>query len=375
MLNIFNKHHYGSIFKLIFILLFIYPSTSSASDYTFSHIEYGACSFPFLYTFTASTQSNKADTGAVQYPGTYSYTLKNLNTGYEVTFHGGGPSTVNGSQLTFLGDNPQYTPSPQFCGWPLSECSGGFLDLAYPVEILHGKTVVDLNTFQVISRKGLTEMVNPCQILTPKNYVAPEPRTTIAPWSIPLDLVSGMQRAGVYPLEYAEADVPLGHTHTHLDIFVNGEPVVIPPGIGMVEPIDFFNIDFYFSFVETARIHTHDGTGIIHQENDFGPFKAYTLGQLFDIWQVKFNQNQIGAYCTPSQTDDPNCLPDRNNLSVYANGILYKGDPRQVILSDLNEIAIVYGVPPSGGIPNCYAWPPEEYGNIPNGTPGACPQP
>lgn len=373
MLNISNRYLYGSIFKLMSILLFIYPSLSSASDYTFSHIEYGACKFPFLYTFTASTEGNPGGNGVIHYPGTYSYTLKNLDTGYEVTFRGGGPSSVNGSQLTFLGDNPVYTPSPQVCGFP--DCSGGVANLAYPIEILHGITVLDLNTFQIISRNGSTEMVNPCKILTPKNYVAPEPRTTIAPWSIPLDLVSGMQRAGVYPQLFNEADVPLGHNHTHLDIFVNGEPVVIPPGIGMVEPIALFDPNFYISVVETARIHTHDTTGIIHQENDFGPFKAYTLGQLFDIWQVKFNQNQLGAYCTPSQTDDPQCLPDRNNLSVYVNGTLYTGDPRQVILSDLYEIAIVYGAPPSSGIPNCYAWPSDEYGDFPNGTPGVCPHP
>lgn len=358
---------------LVFVLLFYIPSISSADNYSYSNIDNGACSFPFSFTFTGSIDSNSTGNGMIIYPGNYSYTLKNLNTGYAVTSSGAAPSIVNGNYLTLLGDNPQYSPNSQWCGWP--NCSGGIWDQAYPVQILHGKTIIDLSSNLIMSRNGSTDMVNPCQILTPKNYVAPAPRSIVAPWTIPsVDVVSGMQRAGVYPNDYNLPAVPNGHTHSHLDIFINGQSVVVPAGIGMVEPVELFS-NFFYSPVETARIHTHNTTGIIHLENDSPPFQSYTLGQLFDIWQVKFNQNQIGAYCTVSQQDDPNCLPDRKTLNVYINGNLYTGDPRQVIMNNLYEIAIVYGAAPSSGIPNCYSWPPNYYGNLPNGTPGVCPHP
>lgn len=348
------------------LFLFFCSSVLYADDFNYTHQDTGACSFPFLYSFTGSMKSNLTKNGTT-YNGKYSYSLQNLNTGYTVTFNGGGPSSDDGNNLvTLLGDNPGYSPSSLWPGYPNG--SGGVLDPAYPVEIFHGTTVVDLSLNTVIERNGSTDLVNPCQILSANNYNPPEPRSTPAPWTIPnVDVVSGMQRAGVLAVDFQQ---PVGHIHTHLDIFINGQLTIIPAGIGMVEPFVAPNGNF-FSFVEMARLHTHRTNGIIHIEPDFKPLGPYTLGQFFDIWQVKLNQNQIGAYCTYNQQNDANCLPDRQNLSVYINGQLYSGDPRQIQLHDLNEIAIVYGSAPSSGIPNCYAWP-SVYGGIPGVTPGDC---
>src|SRR5581483_8345176 len=63
------------------------------------------------------------------------------------------------------------------------------------------------------------------------------------------------------------------HIHQHLDLFIDGQSVPVPSGIGIQEAQGFI-----------SPIHTHDLSGIIHVES---PFAAdFTLGQFFDIWGV-----------------------------------------------------------------------------------------
>ncbi|MFL6320724.1 MAG: hypothetical protein ACJ72Q_09640 [Nitrososphaeraceae archaeon] len=67
----------------------------------------------------------------------------------------------------------------------------------------------------------------------------------------------------------------LFHVHAHLNIFVNGQLMYIPPQIGIIPEKCIY------------WLHTHDETGIIHIES---PIKTdFTLGQFLDLWKKKLN--------------------------------------------------------------------------------------
>jgi len=73
------------------------------------------------------------------------------------------------------------------------------------------------------------------------------------------------------------------HVHSHLAVYVDGKQFEVPAQIGIDQNSQFL-----------ASLHTHDTTGVIHQEAvQQYPF---TLGQFFDVWGVKFTPTQLGAY-------------------------------------------------------------------------------
>jgi len=129
------------------------------------------------------------------------------------------------------------------------------------------------------------------------------------------------------------------HIHQHLDIYIDGQHVVVPADIGIA------NGTF-------AEIHTHDTSGLIHVESNSNT--VLTLGQFFDVWGVKFTTDCIGGYCTG----------DAKTLKVYVNGHLVGSDqdPAQIELAAHEEIAIVYGTASEGPNP-----PPSSY-TFPVGT-------
>jgi hypothetical protein len=132
----------------------------------------------------------------------------------------------------------------------------------------------------------------------------------------------------------------LFHVHAHLDIIINGQYYLVPAQIGITDTC------FYW-------LHTHDVTGVIHIESPVG--RDFTLGQFFDIWnkkfnnnQIKFNNNQIFNYEASSS----------HPLGVYVNGTKVPSGTnyRDIKLHAHDEIAIVYGTPPPT-IPSSYSFP------------------
>lgn len=122
------------------------------------------------------------------------------------------------------------------------------------------------------------------------------------------------------------------HIHQHLDIFVNDKPVTVPADIGI-------NYDARF----ISPLHTHDRTGIIHVESDV--VRDFTLGQFFDVWGVRFTKDCIGGYCAKGS----------DKLRVFSNGKPVSGDPRDLVLTSHQEIAVVYGPEKSTlAIPSSY---------------------
>jgi hypothetical protein len=170
-----------------------------------------------------------------------------------------------------------------------------------------------------------------------------KPAASKISWPAPADAMARARAAELVP-ETAESFVL--HVHAHLDVFVNGQAVTVPAGIGInihdpaVHTLDVGGAKAYGSIdppCKTACIsplHTHDVTGILHTESP--NLVRNQLGQLFTEWGVKLDTKCVRSYCMPA-----------TKIAVYVDGKQFKGDPRTIVLSDLKEIAIVIGSPPA----------------------------
>lgn len=169
------------------------------------------------------------------------------------------------------------------------------------------------------------------------------PRDTKAPWTAPDNPMELTCAAGLVP---ENAEFLQYHVHAHLDVFVDGKPVLVPAGIG----IDLDNPDTIADKSDNGLVigaglkqecskpcisplHTHDLSGLLHTETKTP--SPNTLGQFFTEWAVKLTPDCIGAYCKP-----------KTPIKIYVDGNVETGDPSDIELSDRREIAIVIGTPP-----------------------------
>ncbi len=114
------------------------------------------------------------------------------------------------------------------------------------------------------------------------------------------------------------------HQHAILQIFINGQPVEVPNGIGQYGG-------------GMSSLHTHDALGVVHIEA--GQAYPFTLGQFFSVWGVKFTDNQLGAYRNDND----------KTVQVYVNGEKV-ADPVNYQVKQKDKIVVGYGtkaqVPP-----------------------------
>jgi hypothetical protein len=162
-------------------------------------------------------------------------------------------------------------------------------------------------------------------------------------WPAPSDPMARAVAAGLQP---ETAERLQYHVHSHLDVFLDGEQVVVPAGLG----IDTSNPGVHTFIVDgqaqygginppcdapcISPLHTHDVSGILHTES--ATRKNNTLGQLFIEWDVKLSATCVATYCEPATP-----------IAVYVNGAKFSGDPTAIPLSNFKEIAIVIGTPPA----------------------------
>jgi len=172
---------------------------------------------------------------------------------------------------------------------------------------------------------------------------APTPAKDAAPWPAPADPMKLAEKAGLTPETH---EFLLLHVHAHLDVFVNGRPVTVPAGIGIEihDPavhsakqkgaIVYGFIDPPCAQSCISPLHTHDVYGILHTEAKKNQFN--NLGEFFTEWNVRLDNKCVGGYCKPAAP-----------ISIYVDGDAYTGNPRQIGLENLREIAIVIGTPPT----------------------------
>ncbi len=122
------------------------------------------------------------------------------------------------------------------------------------------------------------------------------------------------------------------HHHSHLAIFVDGQPRTVPYGVGIAPPRQVQQSPegpfvtggscFYF-------LHTHTEDGIIHVESPVAA--TYTLGEFFDEWRQPLGPDQVG--------------PAKGTVYVYLNGKPWAGNPRDIPVStEHNVIQLDVGV-------------------------------
>src|SRR5262249_28285622 len=136
------------------------------------------------------------------------------------------------------------------------------------------------------------------------------------------------------------------HANTRLTVYVNGQQVGIPVGIGSVAPPQP-EVAALASNGQTTclyPLHVFGADNIIHV--DAPPTPTYTLGEFFDIWGQPLSKTQVADY-----TSDAN-----HALAFYifdANGNLqpYTGDPRVIPLVEHETIVIVYNSPHARLVP------------------------
>ena len=128
------------------------------------------------------------------------------------------------------------------------------------------------------------------------------------------------------------------HIHEHLDLVVNGRLYPVPALIGINIPQRYI-----------TELHTHDESGIIHVESP--TVRAFTLGNFFDVWGLRFSTQCLGGYCANGA----------RHVYVWVNGKRVRTDPRKIILISHQEIVVAYGtlaaMKPLGPIPASYPFP------------------
>jgi hypothetical protein len=122
----------------------------------------------------------------------------------------------------------------------------------------------------------------------------------------------------------------LFHIHAHLAVDVDGQPAVVPAGIGTTPPVE---LDPSGSFVVGGRclywLHTHDASGVIHIESPVA--RSFTLGDVFDIWHQPLGPSQVG--------------PAHGPVTASVDGVRISGDPRRIPLTAHAVIQLDIGTP------------------------------
>jgi hypothetical protein len=127
------------------------------------------------------------------------------------------------------------------------------------------------------------------------------------------------------------------HIHVHLDIFVRGVHVPVPPLVG-IDVVDRF----------LTVLHTHDPSGVVHIES--ARSTPYELGAFFGVWGVLLNARCLGRYCTSPKA----------KFRAYLGGKPYTGNPAAIVLRERQEIVLTYGTKAQlpTPVPVRYGFPP-----------------
>jgi len=152
-------------------------------------------------------------------------------------------------------------------------------------------------------------------ITRPHTDARPKAVTSAPPWPAPTDPAAHAEAAG---LQVAQMEGAALHTHQHLTVSVDGNPVTVPANLG-VDPAGAM-----------SALHTHDTSGIVHVESP--KVATFTLGQLFTEWGVALGTDRVGGY-----VDGQN----GRHVAVFIDGKRTTTAFPKVHLQDQQDIAVV----------------------------------
>jgi hypothetical protein len=152
---------------------------------------------------------------------------------------------------------------------------------------------------------------------------AADPITVLAPAGSP----TGQPVDGI---SSSEEEQLAFHIHAHLQIYVDGQQRALPPGIGILPPLQVQSTSdgpFVIGGSGIYWLHTHDSSGIIHIESPVQ--RDFTLGEVFDVWGQPLDAQQVG--------------PAKGPVTALVNGVAVIGDPRQIVLNAHDVIQLDVG--------------------------------
>jgi hypothetical protein len=130
------------------------------------------------------------------------------------------------------------------------------------------------------------------------------------------------------------------HNHTALDIYVDGQQVTVPAGVGIVAPPPTVALATNGFTTCLYALHVHDGEpNLIHIESPVQ--RSYNLGNLFHIWGKEFTDTSFMGH--------PLDATHKLTIEVYDDqGKLvqtYTGKPQDLTFSNRQTFVIKYNSP------------------------------
>jgi len=140
----------------------------------------------------------------------------------------------------------------------------------------------------------------------------------------------GSAAASGKPIDSMTCDASQGgaqHLHDYLKIYVNGQQMTVPPGVGIPATCLY-------------PLHVHDAEpNVIHVETADAK-RVFTLGEFFDVWGQPLSATQVGSYKANAQHKLVYEVFDANGKLTTVNT-----DPKQIALSNHETIVILYNSP------------------------------
>jgi hypothetical protein len=142
-------------------------------------------------------------------------------------------------------------------------------------------------------------------------------------------------------MECVTSEGSIIHIHSYLELYVNGQPATLPPGVGIVGPpgtgVSALGSDGLKSCL--YPLHVHDGEpNIVHIESPVQ--RTYTLGDFFDLWGQPLSATQMMG----NKADSAHTLV----FEVFdASGkmTLVTTDPRAIEFASRETVVILYNSP------------------------------
>jgi hypothetical protein len=136
-------------------------------------------------------------------------------------------------------------------------------------------------------------------------------------------IVHGIQCQGLQQLAY--------RAYVHLQVYVRGRARALPGAIGIVDPkASATSRGILFSPQACYYwIHTRAADGVIQVESPRD--RVYTLGDFFRVWDQPLGRDRVAA--------------SRGRITAIVDGRRWRGDPRQIPLTEHESIELAVGGP------------------------------